>query len=640
MKILHLSDIHFGRNYARTKITDPFEKRDEIMDGLLSCIGSIPEGQKPEHIVVTGDIAWFGKRDEYEEAKAWFLRLLEVTGLTGKDLTFCVGNHDVNWSYGQIIDELTDETIAAIDAAYEYRNICDYEAPIQEYEQFCQDLGVEPYKYYVDGKVEYSYSAGYKDVTFSYGNVVRLVGFNTSLLSYGKKISEDKMWIGQPQIFDLMDYGILPKSEGCKYSIALMHHAEKFLHLNELCEYDGREATLPLLMKNVDLVLCGHTETGGVPVLKTQEGGGKILSAGATYYNDEHPNSFSIIYITYAGDQMFFDLYMYDGMWKRYQKNNAIRPIKQVKEVPPVGDVKEKCSFVVTADNQTYSIPMRVITVSEECDGKVSWCYLENNKEVSRKLKIECKVATSGGKAVANVTVPRKKERDSSSMLELEKYVKFLKEVVRYAKDTAFYIKSESGHIILQGDTMNVNEDNSDNEDGISILEKIVKIEDFFGVRLVRPDEVWEADLPKIDFLIALIECGYVEKNLPSHMISTNTNDCQWMKERYADACAGKACSMWHQGNYEVNLYGKKIPIYGLKIFIEKFEIDAEDLQYKIETYREGDARNINFRAVDNSKMYYVLNKEDFEEKMLDSECVIINVLHTGVQTDFISEIE
>ena len=50
--------------------------------------------------------------------------------------------------------------------------------------------------------------------------------------------------------------------------------------------------------------------------------------------------------------------------------------------------------------------------------------------------------------------------------------------------------------------------------------------------------------------------------------------------------------------------------IYGLKIFIEKFEIDVEDLQYKIETYKEGDARNVNFRAVDNSKIYYVLNKE------------------------------
>ena len=106
MRILHLSDIHFGRNYVRTKITDPFEKKDEIMTELLSYIGSIPKELKPEHVVVTGDIAWFGKKDEYAEAKEWFFKLLEVTGLTGKDLTFCVGNHDVNWSYGQIIDEL------------------------------------------------------------------------------------------------------------------------------------------------------------------------------------------------------------------------------------------------------------------------------------------------------------------------------------------------------------------------------------------------------------------------------------------------------------------------------------------------------------------------------------------------------
>ena len=639
MRILHLSDIHFGRNYARTKITDPFEKKDEIMTELLSYIGSIPKELKPEHVVVTGDIAWFGKKDEYAEAKEWFFKLLEVTGLTGKDLTFCVGNHDVNWSYGQIIDELTDETIVAIDEAYEYRNICDYEAPIQEYEQFCQDLGVEPYKYYVDDKVEYSYSVGYKDVTFSYGNVVRFVGFNTSLLSYGKKISEDKMWIGQSQFYDLMDYGILPKSKECKYSIALIHHAEKFLHLNELCEYDGREATLPLLMKNVDLVLCGHTETGGVPVLKTQEGGGKILSAGATYYNDKHPNSFSMIYIAYGGDKMFFELFMYDGVWKRYRKSSTERVIKQVEELPTVGDVKEKCSFVVKADDQTYSIPMRVITISEKCEDNVCWYYLENNKEVSRKLKIECK-AVSGGKAVANVTVPRKKEKDSSSMLELERYVKFLKDVVKGAKNTAFYIKSESGHTILQGDTMNVNEADSDNGDGISILEKIVQIENYFDVRLVSPEEVWESDLAKVDFLIDLIKNGYVEKNLPVQTISVNANDSKWMNERCAEAYTGKKFSMWHEGNYEVNLYGKKILINGLKIFMEEFKIDVEDLQYKIDTYRDGDARNVNFQAEDNAKIYYVMSKENFEDKVLNPECVVINVLHTGIQSDFFSEKE
>lgn len=116
-----------------------------------------------------------------------------------------------------------------------------------------------------------------------------------------------------------MPYGILPKGKECKYSIALMHHAERFLHPNEICEYDNRSTTLPLLMKNVDLVLCGHTETGGVLVLRTQEGGGRILTAGATYYNDEHPNSFSILYILDKGEGIAMELYLYNGKWEMYQ---------------------------------------------------------------------------------------------------------------------------------------------------------------------------------------------------------------------------------------------------------------------------------------------------------------------------------
>lgn len=50
-------------------------------------------------------------------------------------------------------------------------------------------------------------------------------------------------------------------------------HAERFLHPNEICEYDGRGATLPLLKDAVDLILSGHTETGGRPVLQEQKGG-------------------------------------------------------------------------------------------------------------------------------------------------------------------------------------------------------------------------------------------------------------------------------------------------------------------------------------------------------------------------------
>lgn len=38
MKILHLSDIHFGRNYPRTKIMDPFEKRMRYWRGFLVAL--------------------------------------------------------------------------------------------------------------------------------------------------------------------------------------------------------------------------------------------------------------------------------------------------------------------------------------------------------------------------------------------------------------------------------------------------------------------------------------------------------------------------------------------------------------------------------------------------------------------------
>lgn len=43
-------------------------------------------------------------------------------------------------------------------------------------------------------------------------------------------------------------------------------------------EYDDRMATLLLLRDYVDLVLCGHIETGGRPVLYRQSEGAYTLT--------------------------------------------------------------------------------------------------------------------------------------------------------------------------------------------------------------------------------------------------------------------------------------------------------------------------------------------------------------------------
>ena len=149
MNILHLSDIHFGRNYARYSIKDCFDLKSEILDELIKCVSNLKE-LAPEHIIVTGDIAWHGKKDEYDEALLWFRKLLQATNLTGKDITFCVGNHDVNRDYcsAALLDE---SDIEEIDSIYDYKNIHKMEAPVFEYDRFCEQLGVEPYKYPYNG---------------------------------------------------------------------------------------------------------------------------------------------------------------------------------------------------------------------------------------------------------------------------------------------------------------------------------------------------------------------------------------------------------------------------------------------------------------------------------------------------------
>ena len=169
MNILHLSDIHFGINYPCYNIKDNFAKHDLILEELIEVIEQLDDNLKPEHIVFTGDIVWHGKPAEYNEALVWFKKLLSVCNLTGKDISFCMGNHDVDLSYNCLDKEYTDDMTTEIDDLYKYDNVYKAEPSLIAYNKFCYDLGVEPYTYPLKGKRMYSYSVGFKDVNFSCG---------------------------------------------------------------------------------------------------------------------------------------------------------------------------------------------------------------------------------------------------------------------------------------------------------------------------------------------------------------------------------------------------------------------------------------------------------------------------------------
>ena len=639
MNILHLSDIHFGRNYPEYGIKDAFDKKEKILDELISCIANIEDDYKPEHIVVTGDIAWRGKKKDFDEAFEWFEKLLSATGLQGKDITFCVGNHDVNRSYACSNRDLKDNEIEKIDNIYAYENVHEMEPPIYEYDKFCEKIGMVPFMYPLNGNMEYSYSLGYKDVNFPSGNTIRIFAFNTALISCLPNIDDDRMWIGQKQILELMKYGIMPlkKDDSSCYTLALFHHAERFLHPNEICEYDGRIATLPLLKDAVDLILCGHTETGGRPALQEQKGGGKLLTGGASYYSDKHPNAFSMIYVADTEKEMCFAPYTFDGSWKKYEYKTNKKAIESIASLPELGDLKEEYQLVVKNSKQEYMIPLKKISVfQEDKDGK-QIIHLDNRKEVLRDLNIDCSAPTQGGTAKINITLARRMEFNIESLLKREECFEHMADLYKDTEETEMFVKNNSGDVILYGNKLNGDFDVD--RDGIELLRKIVKVEKYFGVKFHNPYELYEKDMERVNILLQLIDDGYTTKLKLAKKMTVNLSNMDmmdiWSKE------ISKANNFFIQYNKEFfcEIFGNIFSIGDIVILAGPYHMDKEDFEYKRKTFKEGDIRKGIMNADDNFSTYFIKNPQRLKGKVLsDMDCEVIKVNNADLNFEFIYE--
>lgn len=638
MNILHLSDIHFGRNYPEYGQKDKFDDKEKILEELIELIAGIDKKMQLEHIVVTGDIAWWGKKKDFDEALEWFQRLLKATGLTGKNITFCVGNHDVNRTYASGHKDLSEDNILEIDNLYSYEHAHEMEPPIYEYDRFCENIGMEPFVYPLDGRMEYSYSLGYKDVEFSSGNIIRLVAFNTALLSCLPNMNDDRMWIGQSQVKALLNYGVIPAKD-VHYSIALFHHAERFLHPNEICEYDGRVATLPLLRDNVDLVLCGHTETGGRPVLQQQIGGGKVLTAGATYFSDEHPNAFSMIHVFDNKRDMVFSPYTYDRGWKRYKYGDNKLDIKKIEELPELGELKEECMLIVKSKEREYNVPLKRVSVyTLRKDGEV-FLRIDNRKEVLRELDIECEGNISGGEAKFDVRLAPKMERSIAAMLKREEYFEYLNEMFQNNSMSNVVVRSKSGVDIYSG--TGIHGEMEADKEGVELLKKIAKIEEFYDIKFYRPDDIYESDVKKIDLLIQLIDTGFTTEFEIGKIMTTNFCDVEVMKKFYNQANKLNKFCLIYEKTFYCELFEVKFSLGMIRIIAGVYHVDKEDLIYKIETFKDGDTRRCNLQAGDNFITYFVSDKKLASDNVfIDDEFEFFTVGKMELNFGFIYEKE
>ncbi|MBI2540118.1 MAG: metallophosphoesterase, partial [Deltaproteobacteria bacterium] len=98
LTFIHLSDIHFSSGDDGSQ----FDLNQQIRNRLLADLATRPaDGAGCDALLITGDIAYSGKKEEYEIAKQFLGEVYSRTGLSMKETYVVPGNHDVDHAHVQ-----------------------------------------------------------------------------------------------------------------------------------------------------------------------------------------------------------------------------------------------------------------------------------------------------------------------------------------------------------------------------------------------------------------------------------------------------------------------------------------------------------------------------------------------------------
>ncbi|QRN98886.1 metallophosphoesterase [Archangium violaceum] len=96
---LHVSDLHFGAGEVQKQQKHRFNQEVVIEAIRQDVEKNLP--WIPDHVFVTGDIAFSAKPEQYQQAAQWLRKLIEAAGTSTAALRVVPGNHDVDRSMAE-----------------------------------------------------------------------------------------------------------------------------------------------------------------------------------------------------------------------------------------------------------------------------------------------------------------------------------------------------------------------------------------------------------------------------------------------------------------------------------------------------------------------------------------------------------
>lgn len=261
---VHLSDIHFGQEKVVGQRVVNEDARKQLIEDAATVVLGLPN-RRVAGIIVTGDIAFAGKRHEYEAAGKWLDELALRVGCGAADIQMVPGNHDIDRDRikgltAMMLEGIYEEGEARLDSFLDEETARDvlYHR-FAEYRRFA-----DAYQCPLDCAGQ---SSAERRVELAEGRAIRFVRLNSALICTQGRNEYGKLLLGARQ-------RVMTAADG-EELVVLAHHP-----LNWYA--DSADATR-FLRGRARVFISGHEHRAAVDV-QNVEGGCDLmmLAAGAT----------------------------------------------------------------------------------------------------------------------------------------------------------------------------------------------------------------------------------------------------------------------------------------------------------------------------------------------------------------------
>ena len=297
---VHVSDIHFGQERDDTVHIHDDVKR-QLIDDAAEVVRALPGGAA-HGILVTGDIAQGGKREEYEQAGKWLDDLAKAVGCETYRIQMVPGNHDLDRDKLSIGGKHVLDVIRQGGAdVYEsvLSNDSDRGALFARFDAYGRFS--EGYDCPLDVHGRYSSNM---QIELAPGRSIRFIRLNSALLCTGKeRATNPELVVGARQF-------VIPRSAG-EEIVVLVHHPLNW--------YRDQEEVRTYLQSRARVLISGHEHNPSVGVHPVEDRCDLMtLAAGATVpfkSTVEYTFSYNVLEFDWAADQDALAVTIHPRAW-------------------------------------------------------------------------------------------------------------------------------------------------------------------------------------------------------------------------------------------------------------------------------------------------------------------------------------